>query len=152
MKTINKQTENMGGVLRLWAIPVADLSVAGPTVTINSDANMVSIYVREDSAAFIEEQSNSFAGSIYKVEITAIVPCDTSDTLKLIEEMERRRKYLVIYLDGNGNYKLAGNVKVPLRFSAKGNSANSASGLNHYAITFAGNQLKRAIFISDPFS
>ena len=151
MKTINKQTENMGGVLRLWAIPKSDIAVSGNVVTILSYANMVDIYMKEDSASFSEDLSKSFAGSIYKVELSAVVPCDNADTLKLIAQMERICKYLVIYIDGNGAYKLAGTTSVPLRFSAKANTSASAAGLNHYAITFAGQQLKRAIFIDNPF-
>lgn len=152
MKTINKQTENMGGVLRLWAIPGSDITVAGNVVTIVSDTNMVNIYVREDSATFTEDISKSFAGTIYKVDLSSVVACDNSDTLKLINEMERRCKYLVIYQDGNGNYKLAGTVKTPLRFTAKATTGLGAAALNHYAISFSGNQLKRAIFIDNPFA
>ena len=151
MKTITKQTENMGGVLRLWAIPKSDITVSGNVVTILSEANMVDIYIKEDSATFSEELSKSFAGSIYKVDISAVVPCDNPDTLKLIAEMEHRCKYLVIYIDGNGAYKLAGTTSVPLRFTAKATTSTGAAGLNHYAITFAGKQLKRAIFIENPF-
>ena len=151
MKTINKQTENMGGVLRLWAIPKGDITVSGNVVTIVSDANMVDIYVREDSAQFTEDLARSFAGTVYKVDLSSVVPCDNSDTLKLINEMERRCKYLVIYMDGNGNYKLAGTVKTPLRFSAKATTGLGTAALNHYAISFSGTQLKRAIFIENPF-
>ena len=141
----------MGGVLRLWAIPKSDITVSGNVMTILSVANMVDIYIKEDSATFSEELSKSFAGSIYKVDISAVVPCDNPDTLKLIAEMEHRCKYLVIYIDGNGTYKLAGTTSVPLRFSAKATTSTGAAGLNHYAITFAGQQLKRAIFIENPF-
>lgn len=151
MKTINKQSENMGGVLRLWAVPQSDISVSGNQVTILSDANMVDIYSTEDSASFSEEMTKSFAGTAYKVELSAIVPCDTSETIKQISDMERRNKYLVIYIDGNGNYKLAGTTKVPLRFSAKATTGSGTSGLNHYSISFSGSQRKRAIFIENPF-
>jgi len=119
MKTINKQSENMGGVLRIWAVPPSDISISGNQVTILSDANIVDIYTQEDSASFTEEMSKSFAGTSYKVELLAIVPCDTPETLKLISDMERRCKYLVIYMDGNGNYKLAGTKPVPSVFLPK---------------------------------
>ena len=113
---------------------------------------MVDIYTREDSATFTEDLSRSFSGKIYKVDLSTIVPCDNADTLSLINEMERRCKYLVIYMDGNGNYKLAGTTKAPLRFAAKATTGLGAAALNHYAISFSGNQLKRAIFIQDPFA
>ena len=142
----------MGGVLRIWAVPPSDISVTGNRVTLLSDANIVDIYVQEDSASFTEDISKSFAGTSFKVELTAIVPCDTSETLKQISDMERRSKYLVIYMDGNGNYKLAGTKPVSLRFSAKATTGSGTSGLNHFSISFTGSQRKRAIFIENPFT
>ena len=141
----------MGGVLRLWAIPQSDISISGNQVTILSDSNLVNIYFQEDSASFSEEMTTSFAGTAYKVELLAIVPCDTSETLIQISDMERRCKYLVIYRDGNGNYKLAGTKSVPLRFSAKATTGSETSGLNHYSISFTGSLRKRAVFIDNPF-
>jgi hypothetical protein len=152
MKTINKQPENMGGVLRIWAIPRTDISVSANLVTILSDQNIVDIYLKEDSASFSEEMTSTFAGTGYKTDLTAIVPCDTDETAKLISDMERRSRYLVIYIDGNGNYKLAGTTKVPLRFSATATTGLGTSGLNHYSISFTGFQRKRAIFIENPFA
>jgi len=151
MKTINKQPENMGGVLRIWAVPPSDISLSGNRMTFLSDTNLVDIYIQEDSASFTEDMSKSFAGTTYKVELSAIVPCDTSETLKQISDMERQSKYLVIYLDGNGNYKLAGTKPVPLRFSAKATTGSATSGLNHFSISFTGTQRKRAVFIENPF-
>lgn len=151
MKTINKQPENMGGVLRIWAVPRNDISVSANQVTILSDQNMVDIYLKEDSASFSEEMTTTFAGTGYKTDLSAIVPCDTDETVKQISDMERRSRYLVIYIDGNGNYKLAGTTKVPLRFSATATTGLGTSGLNHYRISFAGFQRKRAVFIENPF-
>jgi len=141
----------MGGVLRIWALPPSDISISGNHLTFLSDANFVDIYVQEDSASFTEEMTKSFAGIVYKVELSAIIPCDTSETLKQISDMERRSKYVVIYMDGNGNYKVAGTKPVPLRFSAKATTGSGTSGLNHFSISFTGSQRKRAVFIENPF-
>lgn len=149
MKTINKQAENMGGVIRIWAIPQKDYSLSGETLTINEDANMVEIYTKEDSSAFSEDPID---GSAFKTEITAIVPCDNQATITIIRQLERVLKYNVIFQDGNGNFKLAGNKDVPLRFSAKMVTGSTAAALNHYAISFLAKAIKeRAVFISDPF-
>jgi len=142
----------MGGVLRIWAVPPSDISISGNRLTFLSDANLVDIYIQEDSANFSEDMSKSFAGTSYKVELSAIVPCDTSQTLKQISDMERRSKYMVIYMDGNCNYKLAGTKQVPLRFSAKATSGSGTAGLNHFSISFTGIQRKRAVFIENPFT
>lgn len=149
MKTISKQPDNMGGVIRLWAIPGADISVADKMVTIISDSRMVQIYIKEDSGEFTEDPID---GSAFKTEITGVVPCDNADTLALIREMDRIRKYNVIYQDGNGNFKLAGTKSVPLRFSSRLMTGSSTASLNNYQISFLAKVIReRAIFIEDPF-
>lgn len=149
MKTINKQAENMGGVIRIWAIPQTDYSISGQTLTITSDTNMVEIYLQEDSGAFTE---NPIEGSAFKTEIVGTVPCDNPTTLSYIRELERKMKWNVIYQDGNGNFKLAGTKSVPLRFAAKMATGGSSAALNHYEISFLAKVIKeRAVFINDPF-
>lgn len=151
MKTINKQYENMGGVLKIWVVPPTDISLSGDEVTIITDANIINILVREDSASFDEDLSVGFPGTSYKVEIKATVPCDTVGTQALIQELERKRKYQVIYLDGNGNYKLAGTSEVPLRVIAKASTGSTSQALNRYDLVFSGIQLARAVHIQNPF-
>jgi hypothetical protein len=149
MKTINKQSENMGGVIKLWAIPPADYSITGKIVTITSDTNLIGIYIQEDSGSFTEDP---IEGSAFKTEIAGVVPCDNETSLAVIRDLERIRKFNVIYLDGNGKFKLAGNKNVPLRFSAKHATGASTASLNHYAISFLAKVIKdRAIFIEDSF-
>ncbi len=139
----------MGGVIRIWAIPPSDYSIAGKTMTILSDAYMVEIYIQEDSGSFVEED---IPGSAFKTEIVGRVPCDHPDSQAIIAQMERVLKYNVIFQDGNGNFKLAGTRSVPLRFSAKMTTGSTTASLNHYAITFVAKVITtRAVFIDDPF-
>ncbi len=141
----------MGGVLKIWAIPPKDIAITGTGVSFSTQANIINILVKEDSCSFDEDLATSFAGSAYKVEIKATVSCDTNPTLAIISELERAQKYLVIYLDGNGLYKLSGTKEVPLRFMAKATTGNASSALNKYDITFSGLQTRRAIHITNPF-
>lgn len=139
----------MGGVVKLWAIPPSDYSIAGKVLTIPSDTNMVEIYIQEDSGSFVEDD---IAGSAFKTEIVGQVPCDHPDSQAIITQMERVLKYNVIFQDGNGNYKLAGTKSVPLRFSAKLVTGATTASLNHYAISFLAKVITtRAVFIEDPF-
>jgi hypothetical protein len=149
MKTISKQSDNMGGVIRMWAVPPGDITVSGKTVTIVSDANMIDIYIKEDTGTFSEDLQE--ADKVYKVKLEGLVPCDNETSRGLISEMERILKYVVIYIDGNGNYKLAGTVDVPLRVLVKATTGLGAAALNHYAVSFSGLQKERAIFINNPF-
>jgi len=149
MKTINRQSENMGGVLRIWAIPPSDYSLCGDVCTILSDAGMVKVYIQEDSGSFVEDD---ISPSAFKTEIVGQVPCDNPGSQAIITQLERVLKYNVIFQDGNGNFKLAGNKSVPLRFSAKLVTGATTSSLNHYAISFLAKVItSRAVFIQDPF-
>jgi len=151
MKQITKQSENMGGVLRIWAVPPTDFTVSGKVITITNDANVVQLYAKEDSAAFMEEMTRTSAGKVYKTELSAIVPCVHSDSDSIIADMERRCKYVAVFEDGNGAYRLAGTRAVPLRFAAKAATQAPAAGLSAYAVSFSGLQTKRAVFIDNPF-
>ena len=139
----------MGGVVRIWAIPPTDYSIALKALTIPSDTSMVEIYIQEDSGSFVEDD---IAGPAFKTEIIGQVPCDHPDSHLIITQMERVLKYNVILQDGNGNYKLAGTKDIPLRFSAKLITGATTSSLNHYAISFLAKVItSRAVFIEDPF-
>ena len=138
----------MGGVVKLWAIPPSDYSIAGKAMTITSQSGIVEIYIQEDSGSFVEDD---IAGSAFKTEIVGQVPCDHTDSQAIITQMERMLKYNVIFQDGNGNYKLAGTKSVPLRFSAKLVTGATAASLNHFAISFLAKVITtRAVFIEDP--
>ena len=138
----------MGGVVKLWAIPPSDYSIAGKALTITSQSNMVQIYIQEDSGSFVEDD---IPGSAFKTEIVGQVPCDHPDSQAIITQMEGVLKYNVIFQDGNGNFKLAGTKSVPLRFSAKLVTGATAASLNHYAISFLAKVITtRAVFIEDP--
>jgi hypothetical protein len=151
MQTITKQPDNMGGVLRIWAVPPTDFTVAGTVLTITNDSNVVQMLLKEDSTSFTEDMTRTPAGKVYKTELSAIVPCVHRDSDIIIADMERRCKYVLVFEDGNGAYRLAGTRAVPLRFAAKAATQAQAAGLAAYAVSFAGLQTKRAVFIDNPF-
>ena len=150
MKQFTKQAENMGGILRIWAIPPGDISISGNIATIVSDTNIVNLCPTEGSGSFTEE---SIAGGAYKIGVEATVPGDGPENLAIIGELNRRGKYLVVLLDGNGKYRLAGTNTVPLRFSSKRLTGSGAASLCHFAVSFVAKASKQqSIFIGCPFA
>jgi hypothetical protein len=149
MKTIQKQRDNMGGVIHLWAIPPGDYSLSANTLTILSDSSIIEILFQEDSGSFQEEE---IEGPAFKTQITAQVACDYPHTLGMIRQMERVKKYNLLFEDGNGNFKLAGTPQVPLRFEARLSTGSTTASLNHYAVSFTAKVItSRAIFVENPF-
>ena len=140
----------MGGILRIWAIPPGDISVSENIATIISSSNIVDLCPTEGSGSLTEE---SIAGGAYKIGVEATVPVDGPDNMPIIAELNRRGKYLVVLLDGNGRYRLAGTNTVPLRFSSKRLTGSGAASLCHFAVSFVAKASKQqSIFIGCPFA
>ena len=150
MRQFTKQAENMGGILRIWAIPPGDISVSGNIATIINSANIVTLCPTEGSGSLTEE---SIAGGAYKIGVEATVTGDGAGNMAIIGELNRKVKFLVVLLDGNGKYRLAGTDTVPLRFSSKHLTGSSATSLCHFAVSFVAKASKQqSIFINCPFA
>lgn len=150
MKTITKPGDNLGGLLKLWAIPKSVVSVLGRTVTISSDTDVYALYCTPGSMIMQEQSKRTGAGTYYNTEIAGFIPRDSETVRAAMEDMQSK-PYAVLYIDGNGEYKLAGSAKEPLRFSASlstGAETMEAAGHN---ILFSGETTTRAVFVDNPF-
>ena len=139
MKTITKQADNMGGVVRLWAIPRTDISLNGNIPTIASSDNVVCMDLTQDSAAAEHIPKVTFAGTTYLHEISGFIPGYSEDTEPIINEMMRLSRYVVIYLDSEGVPVLLGRPDIPIRFNAAFATGQTTASPRGYKISFSGN-------------
>jgi hypothetical protein len=154
MKTIIKPLENMGGLIKIWAIPSLTYSSAllmGKTVTFDDPDSVCEIYCSPDSQNHIEPPDNStHAGAVFNTKITGFVPGNTQKAREEFTHMNRR-PFLVIFTDGNGDYFLAGNYLTPLRFSASFSTGKNTSDRAGHEISFSGKTFEMAKPIDNPF-
>ena len=101
--------------------------------------------------SFTEKESDEKAGKIYKTELSAFIPKDTPEAQVIINDMNRR-KWVVISLDQNEQFKVAGTVAIPLRVSFDLATGADTPDRNGHTVTFYGSQVSKAMFISDPFT
>jgi len=129
----------MGGVVRLWAIPRKDISLNGTIPTITSDDNVVCMDITQDSteAGFIPKFS--FAGSTYVHELNGFIPGYSQDTERIILDMIRQSRYVVVYLDSEGVPVLLGRPEIPIRFTATFGTGQTTASSRGYKISFSGN-------------
>jgi hypothetical protein len=151
MKTVIKAGDNLGGLIKIWAIPADALSVSGSEVTIVSDTNVYQIYCSPDSMEFNEPKEVTGAGTHYNTVVGGFVPQDNATLQEALEYIEPR-KWVVLFIDGNGNYKLAGTPTNPLRFNAELTSGADTTGRAGCRIQFFGKTLARALFVNNPFA
>lgn len=151
MKQFNKPSDNMGGLLKIWAVPPSVITIGINAVTFNSQTDIVEMYCSPGSMSFTEKENKSGAGSKYKTNLSAFVPKDSPEALALIESMTGR-KWIVVYLDQNEQYKVAGTVANPLHVAFDLNTGSDTPERNGHSVSFYGTQLNKAKFISDPFA
>ena len=150
MKQLSKPSDNMGGLLKMWAVPLSDFSVNGETVTISTNDNIYQLYCSSDSLSFNEPSRQTEAGIHYDCKVSGFIPKDTEEVRVALAELEYR-PYVIIFQDGNGNFKLCGTASYPLRLSASLHTGKQTSDRAGYEIQFTGKTITRAVFVNNPF-
>ena len=150
MNTLNKPSDNLGGLLKIWAIPFSVFSVNGMNVSFSSDLNIWKIYCSPDSMEFIESDEVTPSGNHLNTVISGFIPLDNAKLQEAISYIQPR-KWVVVFIDGNGNYKLAGNQTDPLRFTGEINTGKDTASLAGCSFQFSGKTKQRAMFINKPF-
>ena len=151
MKHLNKPSDNLGGLLAIWAVPPADLSISFYGVSFFTTDNIIELYCSPGSISFTEKESQEKYGLGYKNELNAFIPKDTLETMAIINQMIGR-KWVVILLDQNEQFKVAGTPKIPLRVSFDLDTGADTPDRNGHSISFYGTQTSKAKFIADPFA
>lgn len=150
MKTITKPGDNLGGVVKLWAIPRSVVSVSGSTVTMTSTADVWQLYITPETGMFTEEPERSDAGVAYNPRIDAFIPRDSDDVRTAATTLEAGR-WAVIFEDGNGAFRIAGSDGVGLRCMGVPGTGRITSDRAGYQISFSGKNITRAKYVNNPF-
>lgn len=150
MKQLNKPTDNLGGLLSIWAIPPAELTINLNTISFSSTANIIQLYCSSGSLSFSEKETKENLGTVYQTEINAFIPKDSPEAQEIINGMSRR-KWVVIILDQNEQFKVAGTPQIPLRVSFNLETGSDIPDRNGHTVSFYGKQISKAQFIQDPF-
>lgn len=150
MKTILKPGDNLGGLLKIWAVPYDVISVRKGVATISSTTNVYQLYCTPESMDFSEKKEVTDAGMVYNTIVSGFTPGNNNDLQEALEYMETH-KWAVIIQDGNGNFKVAGATSYPLRATGEIRTGKLTSELYGCQFTFSGNALERAKAISNPF-
>ena len=151
MKHLNKPSDNLGGLLKIWAVPPDDITISFNAANFRTTANIIEMYCSPGSISFTEKESQEKYGLVYKNEINAFIPKDSVETQAIISDMIGR-KWVIILLDQNEQFKVAGTPEIPLRVAFDLDTGADTPDRNGHSISFYGTQTSKAKFISDPFT
>jgi hypothetical protein len=151
MKTLSKPSDNLGGMLRLWAVPPSSVvSLLGGTLQMTGLDDITQIYMTPESMSADCLQKRSSAGLYYETVVKGFTPRIREETGQLLDEMAGHL-YVVVLLDGNGQYQVAGTPQEPLRFSFTARTGQAVSDLNGYELTFERSCTTPFVQVANPF-
>lgn len=144
----------MGGWIKMWAIPTSLITqLSAGELTLSGTSSIVEIYCTPGTVNYDPEEEPAHkqnAGSCFNHKITGFIPRINSTAESEIELL-RGRRFVVLLLDGNEEYIVAGTATQPLRFSYSYKRGNETSDLNGYSIIFEGKTIDPPMIVTDPF-
>lgn len=156
MKTINLNTDNLGGLLHLYAIPPASFHRIRRDYV--NDLNYLELVQRDDvidipifandTYIYTEEKSTGDVGDYWSITIEGVIPRLSQENQPVIEELERGLWYVVAQ-DSNGEIHFCGQEDALLLFTNSKTSGQSASSRNGTSFSFACIQDASSIFLTD---
>lgn len=150
MKTVTKPGDNLGGLLQIWAVPSDVISVNNGVATISNNTNVYALYCSPESMEFGEQKERTDAGTVYNTTVAGFIPGNATDLQEALEYIEPR-KWVVIFRDGNGDYRVAGDATYPLRAAGEVNTGKGTAALYGCQLAFTGKTLARAKAVANPF-
>lgn len=141
MRTITIDTDNLGGLSHIYAIPSTNISVRrnadGTASILAMDTNQaydIPVW-GGNSFQFTEKAELTDAGMAYEQNVAAFIPKIRPEAQYTMAAM-RDIGWIVIHQDANGNFLLSGSDEVPLRMEYESSSGSSSEQTNGYSIRF----------------
>lgn len=150
MKQLNKPSDNLGGLLKIWAIPAHLFTLSDQTLTFTDTSEIVQLYCSPGTMSVEEPVEKTTAGEHFNLAVNGFIPGDSPEVRSVIREMQGKR-YVVLFLDGNENFRLAGSSTYPLHFSFVWKSGSFESQRPGYEILFSGKTMAPSLFVNSPF-
>ena len=157
MKTLNFDYDNLGGVIRLFAIPAVSFLriredyVSGlkyPELRKRELIIDIPVYA-DDSFSIDEEHKLTNQGDTYDTAVSGIIPkmCRVNaTTLEILE----RGEWMVLTQDSNGEVRLTGSPENLLKFTCKKSTGKTKAARNGIEFSFAATLPQTSVYVDVP--
>lgn len=151
MKTLSKPSDNLGGVLRLWAVPSSCVaSLSGGTLILAGLDDITQLYMTPESMSADCLQKRSPAGLYFETAVSGFTPRIREEASRLLGEMAGRQ-FVVLLQDGNGQFLVAGSPGEPLHFSFTARTGEAVTDRNGYELRFERDCSHPFATVANPF-
>lgn len=156
MRTINYDFQNIGGLLRVIAVPPAsfvqirkDPLTGDNHLDLRNQDDIISIPIyANDTYIYTEDKEVNDAGDSWNVAIEGVIPKLEKTNHRIIETLERGLWY-VLAVDGNGEVHWCGQEDALMLFDTQKSSGRTDTERNGITFSFSCTQDEPTIFIQD---
>jgi hypothetical protein len=144
MNSIQNQSNNLGGIAKIWLIPsrlifshLYDYPIGLLQLPVNWANDAWQITPVFQSASYTQDMQQSPSGTWWENTVSFKIPRYTLDNKPFAGTLSRLL-WAVLTLDQNGEFLLVGSKDYPMRLSVKMTSGADLSELSHLAISVTG--------------
>ena len=151
MKTFSKPHDNLGGVLKVWAIPPSVVSVSGNNVSFTSTSDIVEMYATGETLYANVKSKHNSAGTKFDIEISGSMPRPSATDGDNVDYLLQRR-WMVLIEDGNNEFLFYGVPQTErLKFEIEQDTGKSTAEKNTLNFRFYGSTTRKPTLVSNPF-
>ena len=144
MKTINKQTEILPGLIKLYLTPVINIKyISLGLIHITNPDLIFKINHALDSLKIVSQPVLSEKGDYFDINLQTFIPGASDEAENHLNNI-KRFTLLCIYQESDGNFYRVGNQSVGLKLEYIYSSGNRDESIKGYSITLSGKLLLSA--------
>jgi hypothetical protein len=143
MKNFNIKDDNIGGLLRMYAIPVSsflrirkDYINNLQTLEVRDRDSIIAIPIMDNQTfGYTQDHDLDEGGDYWEPVIDGIIPGGRQSNEDIVEELERG-EWLVMFEDQIGTVHISGTKDIPMKFTTSETSGTSSSDRNQISFEF----------------
>jgi len=152
MKQYSKSQNAMGGLLKIWAIPINDIqSVSINNLSLIRTDGCFQLPIQTDSAEFVDNTEELAAGIIHNIDVSCTLLATDTDLQEIQSKLDIR-KYALLILTSNEKYLMIGDHKQHLKPKKSQRSGRNTADLYSSQITFSAKLTKAPMQVQYPFT
>lgn len=117
MNYINRIKDFVPGISSIYALPIYNIAgIDGDKISVRDESMYFKFDFANDSESSNYKPVISDMGDLYEISIQGFLPGESVINNKLLN-LIRKYRYLVIYRESDGSYRMAGNARTGLRMN-----------------------------------
>jgi hypothetical protein len=157
LQNINRSCgDKSAGILKIYvgyaddvsSIPDPVYNVVQDDIVMITGKRFKTFEATEQTAVFNETKKDSdMDGNFYDWILSFFIPGDDNELAQMVQQMVSK-KFIVIYKDITGIYRILGSVSNPLKFTNTSTTGDTPGSRSGYVFTFSGSEQRKAYFFT----